>query len=443
MRSARLWLLGAMVAMALSVAGRADDVGETFRDCPECPEMVVLPLGSYQMGSPPHEEGREDNEGPVHEVTIAAPFAIGRYEVTVKEFARFVDETGHQTGNFCMDLATRAMSFDPDATAEEKKQRLQGLENNVSWRNPSFAGFPQLKYEAPTDGYGGHPVVCVSWSDAQAYAAWLAQETGEEYRLPSESEWEYAARAGNAAARHWGEDPVHYCGNVNGMDESFFENTHYRQELFNIARAQMVKEFRAEMVEGLKEEGLEAEDVDRWMDQNRKRVVAKVDQWMDQSGVAIIQREIASCQDGAVVTAPVGATEFAANGWGFKHMLGNVDEWTQDCWNEGYAGAPSDGSAWEVDDKDEGLLGWLWDDAKCDERVVRGGSWATLPNYIRAAARGHALPAHRDQELGFRVARTLAPATAMAHGKTDAETKPTALGVSEGDPVPADVRDPG
>ena len=87
---------------AFRVKGNAEPkVGDRFRDCPECPEMVVVPAGSYRMGSPSYEQGRQKDEGPVHEVAIAMPFAIGRYEVTVAEFGRFADAAGYSAGNSC------------------------------------------------------------------------------------------------------------------------------------------------------------------------------------------------------------------------------------------------------------------------------------------------------------------------------------------------------
>ena len=271
-------------------------VGDRFRDCPECPEMVVLPAGSYRMGSPSYEQGRHDNEGPVHEVTIAAPFAIGVYEVTVAEFRRFVDETGYSAGSSCWTYEDRG------------------------WHSPGFGQSEQ------------HPVTCVSWDDAQAYAAWLSQATGEEYRLPSESEWEYAARAATSTARPWGEGESGQCRHANGGDASIKE---------------------------------------RYSD------------W---------KWAVASCRDGHVHTAPVGS--FAANGWGLHDMLGNVREWTEDCWNDSYAGAPSDGSVWEY--------------GNCARRVLRGGSWDYSPSYLRAANRYGISTGFCVNFVGFRVARTLA-----------------------------------
>ena len=148
--------------------GPETQAGHRFRDCPTCPEMVVVPAGSYEMGSPASEEGRLDLEGPVHRVTIAQPLAVGVYEVTRGEFERFVEATGYSTGNFCV-------------TSEEGKAEYR---SGRHWRDPGFAQT------------GQHPVVCVNWEDAQAYVRWLSQETGQAYRLLSEAEWEYVARGG-------------------------------------------------------------------------------------------------------------------------------------------------------------------------------------------------------------------------------------------------------
>ena len=132
--------------------------GDVFRDCDVCPEMVVVPAGEFMMGSPPSEEGRGDDEGPVHRVTISEPFAVGVYEVTFEEWDACV--SGGGCGGY----------------------RPEG------W------------------GRSSRPVINVSWDDAQAYVAWLSGKTGEAYRLLSESEWEYAARAGTTTRYHWGDD---------------------------------------------------------------------------------------------------------------------------------------------------------------------------------------------------------------------------------------------
>ena len=273
--------------------------GDHFRDCPECPEMVVVPAGTFRMGSPSWEPGRTDREGPAHEVTFHRPFALGVHEVTVAEFGRFVDETGHRTGSSC------------DVWEGSEWEDRAGL----GWRDPGFG-----------QG-GGHPVVCASWNDARAYVKWLSLRTGEAYRLPSESEWEYAARAGTETARYWGEGESGQCRYANGADAT------------------------TAFYGGMR------------------------------------------CNDGHAWTAPVGS--FEANSWGLRDMLGNVWEWTEDCWNDSYARAPADGSAWEIGD--------------CSHRVFRGGCWGSAPRILRSANRNGRFTGDRNFDIGFRVARTLTP----------------------------------
>ena len=164
--------------------------GETFRDCPTCPELVVVPAGTFLMGSPSYEAGRDENEGPVHQVTIGNPFAVGKYEVTVGEYGRFVSTTGYEGESGCRMWTGKKW--------EEEKGR--------TWRDP---GFRQTKRE---------PVVCVSWKDAHAYTEWLSREIRKEYRLLSEAEWEYVARAGTTTARYWGEREGEQCRYANGAD---------------------------------------------------------------------------------------------------------------------------------------------------------------------------------------------------------------------------------
>ena len=156
---------------------QALEPGQRFRDCDACPEMVVVPAGSYMMGSPSDEAERYDDEGPRHRVRIAEPFAVGVHEVTRGEFAQYVRETNRSMGDTCRVL-------------DDEDEWVDG--QNRHWRNP---GFEQ------TDR---HPVVCVSWDDARAYTRWLSVKTGERYRLLSESEWEYVARAGTTGPFHTG-----------------------------------------------------------------------------------------------------------------------------------------------------------------------------------------------------------------------------------------------
>ena len=157
-------------ARRLKVKAEEREPGRRFRDCAECPELVVVPSGSYEMGS---ERGASD-EKPVHEVRIGYPLAVGVYEVTFGEWEACV--SGGGCGGY----------------------------------RPDDAGW----------GRGPRPVVNVSWDDAKAYVGWLSGETGEEYRLLSESEWEYVARGGTGTARYWGEGETGQCRYANGADET-------------------------------------------------------------------------------------------------------------------------------------------------------------------------------------------------------------------------------
>jgi formylglycine-generating enzyme required for sulfatase activity len=281
--------------------------GETFRDCPDCPEMVVIPAGSFVMGVAPGEEEREGlpdlfkgHSVPQHGVNVRS-FMLGKYEVTVGEFARFVNETGHRTDGGCH--VWNGATWD--------------IDQSRNWRNPGF-------------GQGDrHPVACVSWDDAKAYTVWLSRKTGKGYRLATEAEWEYAARSGTSTARYWGNDANQGCGYANIADQT--------------ARSQ---------VQGM-----------TWG---------------------------TTCGDGHAYTAPVGS--FRMNGFGLHDMIGNVWEWTEDCWNENYAGAPTDGSSWQTGD--------------CRLRVLRGGSWYINPCFARSANRFRNATGNRNGSLGFRVART-------------------------------------
>ena len=163
--------------------------GSTFRDCEVCPELVVIPAGTMQIGATFAEGGND--EFPIHEVVIARPLAVGKYEVTRFEFAMFVEAASYSIDFSCRYLVPRV-----------------GWEEGVSWR---FPGFQQTNRD---------PVVCVNWKDAKAYVAWLSQRTGETYRLPSEAEWEYAARAGVAERYFFGDSVSMLCQYGNGVDRS-------------------------------------------------------------------------------------------------------------------------------------------------------------------------------------------------------------------------------
>lgn len=163
-----------------------------FDDCTGCPQMVVLPSGSFQMGSRDGEG--ESDERPRHPVTVAERFAIARTPVTVAQYAKFVEESGYSPEPGCKTYSHAGWTDDPEA----------------SWREPGF------------DQGSDHPVVCVNWEDAQAYVAWLNEAAGLDglYRLPSEAEWEYAARAGSVTEFWWDDEDAEICGHANGADAS-------------------------------------------------------------------------------------------------------------------------------------------------------------------------------------------------------------------------------
>jgi formylglycine-generating enzyme required for sulfatase activity len=262
-------------------AERALKPGNSFRECAEdCPQMIVVPTGEFIMGSPATEWDRQDNEQPQHKVVFARPFAVARFDVTFDDW----------------DACVAYGDCDPHVG------------------DASF-------------GRGRQPVVNVTWDDARQYAAWLARMTGKPYRLLSEAEFEYAARAGTQTAYPWG----------NGIGK------------------------------------------------NNANCIGCESRW-----------------DGRR-PSPVGS--FAPNGFGLYDMHGNVWQWVEDCYHADYDGAPQDGSAWI-----EG--------ADCHRRRVdRGGSWLFGPPILRSAIRDWGTISTRNNNLGFRVARTL---SARASAITDA-----------------------
>ena len=159
--------------------------GTTFRDCKGCPEMVVLPAGSFVMGSPESEPGHGGDEAPQHRVTFARPFAVAKYATTRAEFARFVTESGYRVGPGCL-IKRNGSWFD---------------DRKAGWRHPGVAQT------------GRDPVLCMSWNDGEAYADWLSRKTGHHYALLTEAQWEYAARAGTTTPYHWGAKASHAHAN--------------------------------------------------------------------------------------------------------------------------------------------------------------------------------------------------------------------------------------
>ena len=253
---------------AAAQAGATRVPGTVFRDCAECPELVVVVPGRFQMGSPASEAGRAADESPVREVRIGYALAVGRHEVTRREFGRFVAATGYRT-EAERDVGASGCVVLSGSNWEYTAGR--------HWRSPGF--------EQGED----HPVVCVSWNDAQAYLRWLNEGMpGRGYRLLSEAEWEYVARAGRGTTRYpWGDDEGAWeqCAWSNGADAT--------------ARTR----------------------------------VPGASGWT-----------VPNCSDGHAYTAPVGS--FRANAFGLHDLHGNAFEWVQDVWHDNYAGAPSDGSAW-------------------------------------------------------------------------------------------------
>ncbi len=173
------------------------DPGQSFQDCVECPEMVVIPAGTFSMGD--LGGGGDDDEKPVHTVTIPNKFAVGRFEVTRGEFATFVNATGYNASGECYFYTG----------GNFKKARYNWKESRShDWRSP---GFGQTDRD---------PVVCMNWDDARAYVRWLSPKTGKEYRLLSEAEWEYMARAGGTAKYPFGDSEESLCEYGNGGDRS-------------------------------------------------------------------------------------------------------------------------------------------------------------------------------------------------------------------------------
>ena len=242
-------------AVAAALPAPVGYPGSVFRDCSDCPEMVVVPPGTFQMGASRGEAGSGENERPRHVVKIARKIAVGRFEVTRAQFAAFVKDTGFKADNRCY-------VWLHSSTWENKPDR--------NWQDPGF--------EQADD----HPVVCVGWQDAQAYLAWLGRRTGKAYRLPTESEWEYFARAGTRTSRYWGDDLGLACEYANVHDKS----------------AQAAHKF----------------------------------DW-----------EPHDCDDGFAETSPVG--RFKPNPFGIYDVLGNAWEWTEDCLSTNYINAPADGSS--------------------------------------------------------------------------------------------------
>lgn len=297
-RTTKVVAFTVLIALGALLAVLVDRSSDQIIVCDFCPKLVTVPAGSFDMGSPTRELGRFPSEGPVRRVTIDYQLDVGVYEVTVGQFRRFVEESKHRGHGPCWVL-------------EGWDWRNWTERQDRDWQDPGFA---------QSDA---HPVTCVSWYDAGAYVEWLSNKTGQTWRLLSEAEWEYVARAGTTSSRFWGDSALAQCDYANGADQS----------------------------------------------------------------TELALR--APCQDRHAQTSPVGS--YKENAFGLYDVLGNVSEWTADCWRGSYDGAPSNGSA---------RLS-----RPCERRVIRSGSRYMPPQGLRSAHRDKHAPHVRNHSTGFRVAR--------------------------------------
>lgn len=306
-------------------------IGTALKDGATGPVLVVVPSGSFMMGSDANEPGRDVNESPRRRVAITDPFAMGRTEVTVGEFRYFVTQSGYITeaekgaGSYARHLETGEWRYIP----------------GLNWRHDPFGALAQ----------DTNPVVHVSWNDAQAYVKWLAKETGQAFRLPTEAELEYSNRAGTTTRFWWGND----------APKSLTENIRGELDIPKLPAALQVPH---------------ADDV----------AVAFKDGYTEP--------HFSGYQDGFGGVSPVGRLK--PNPFGLYDTSGNVWEWAQDCWHENYVGAPEDGRAWTGDQQ-----------GNCTNRVMRGGSYYCYPRHVRAANRWAGKADFRNMYVGFRVARDL------------------------------------
>ena len=287
-------------------------------DCLACPQMVPLSAGTVRLGSDEAEAVRynvpaiyAERERPITQVSIAKPFAISRTEVTNLQFARFIAETGYKPGPGCWKFLGNQWEFDSQA----------------SWQQP---GVPS----------GAHyPVTCVNALDGEAYAQWLSQTTGRSYRLPSEAEWEYAARANRPGTTYWNDSMSDLCRFANPGDRS------------------TERAYEWEQLEPLRSEY----------------------GWRG-----------AACDDGFAGLAPVAS--FSPNPFGLYDMIGNVNEWTADCFTPTHEGRPTSQEPRR--------------EADCEFRLLKGHTWTGNERTSRPAFRLRLEGTDRRFNLGFRVIRT-------------------------------------
>jgi formylglycine-generating enzyme required for sulfatase activity len=278
--------------------------GDVFSDCSGCPQLVVLPAGAFLMGAPqPSDAPLPIWATPPHAVTIPKKFAMGIFDVTNDQYAAFLSDAIHQ-GKF-----------------DERWAATDSGNSHLLWR---------VRMVLTERGYENHPVIEVSWQGAVAYVKWLAEQTGYRYRLPTESEWEYAARAGTKTTFYFGEDILEACkyGNVPDLT---------------------------------------------WLKLNPSWTVI-------------------NCNDGYAGVAPVG--KFRPNSFNLYDMTGNAWQWMQDCWHNGYNGAPTNGGAWLAQ-------------GDCTKRVIRGGAFDAIDTRLGIADRRNWDANAQLRSISFRVVREL------------------------------------
>ncbi|WP_206028409.1 formylglycine-generating enzyme family protein [Thalassoroseus pseudoceratinae] len=277
------------------------------------------------------------NEKPSHRVKISKGFAIAATEVTVAQFRKFVEATNHKTD---AEKNGGALGCFPDE--RDYVDRFH-KSPEITWRTPGFEQSDE------------HPVVCVSWNDANAFCQWLSKEDGQKYRLPSEAEWEYACRAGKSTWYSWGEDPdlAYEHGNVaDGALEAAQPKTTQYQRAVRLGA----------------DEG-----------------------------------------DGVVFTAKVGS--YRPNPWGLFDMHGNVWEWCQDRWASDeyeryFDGVPRQKRK-DVVVTDPVFLEKTEQHEFGDWRSIRGGGWTCAPAAVRCSIRTFAEAADATVYTGFRIVREL------------------------------------
>lgn len=305
MISSRSAALIGMTAFALAQMASES----VFAQVKPSPDMAKIAGGTFTMGS----DSSAADEAPAHIVDIS-PFWMAKYEVTVADFAAFVDATGYTSGPGCN------WYVDGKLTTEQSH----------NWR---IHGFAQAD---------NHPVVCVSWMDAQAYIAWLNDGGDRTYRLPTEAEWEYVAQMDFPERAYKTQNNL--CDRTNAVDATL----------------------------GKADTGLFSFGNSKFYNSDDERFFA--------------------CDDGAIYTAPVG--QYAAGPSGVYDILGNVWELIQDCGSGPYSETPRTGAAYEPGG----------DDTACQRRIIRGGSWNTGPAFMTVTNRSSMDINGRNWGIGFRLA---------------------------------------